>query len=66
MNDSDRILGRLEEFKEHTADRLEAIENKIDALQEFKWRIVGGAAVLSVISSSLVAAAFQFVRVLKS
>ena len=49
MKDADRILGRLEEFKEHTTRRLDSIDLKIDRLNEWKWRIAGGTAVISVI-----------------
>jgi hypothetical protein len=51
MKDVDRILGRLEEFKEQTTQRLEVIEKKIDTLHEFKWRLAGGLTVLSIMLS---------------
>lgn len=51
MDESDRILGRLEEFKENALRRLDGIESKISELQKFKWRLAGGAAVLGVIVS---------------
>jgi hypothetical protein len=49
VKDADRILGRLEEFKEHTTRRLDTIDLKIDRLNEWKWRIAGGTAVISAI-----------------
>lgn len=54
MKDTDRILGRLEEFKDQTTQRLETIEKKIDVLHEFKWRIAGGLTVFTVILSVVI------------
>jgi hypothetical protein len=51
MNDAERILGRLQEFKDHTSHRLDKIEKKLDVLHEFKWRIAGGVTMLSVLVS---------------
>lgn len=54
MNDVERLLGRLEEFKEQTLRELQEIKDDIRALQKFKWRVVGGAAVLSFILTGLI------------
>lgn len=60
MNDADRILGSLQEFKESTNRRLDemkrdtekrhdSLEQKVDSLQEFKWKSLGVLAMLSAI-----------------
>lgn len=49
MDGSDRIIGRLEEFKRVTESRLDRLENKIDKLHEYKWRVAGGVTVVSVV-----------------
>lgn len=43
----DRILGELKEFKRATVSELNDIKKDLRALQEFKWRLAGGAAVLA-------------------
>ena len=58
MDYPERILGRLEEFKDATNERLDKIEDKIDALHAFKWKIAGGAAVLSI----AITASVQFIK----
>jgi uncharacterized membrane protein len=50
MDQADRIIGRLEEFKVATEKRLDKIEHKIDRLHEYKWRIAGGLAVISALT----------------
>lgn len=55
----ERVLGRLEEFQRQAdrrfdkierdnSQRFSNIEGKIDDLNEFKWRMAGGAFVLSI------------------
>ena len=48
MSNDERLLGRLEEFKEVSERRFDNLEygvhtlgKKIDALNEFKWRMTG-------------------------
>lgn len=41
------LLGQLKEFRNNTMQRLDKIEEKVDRLNSFKWRILGGAAALS-------------------
>lgn len=53
MDTNDRILGRLEEFQRSAERRFDAIEQKVDALNQFKWRVAGGAAVLGVILGAI-------------
>lgn len=52
MDSPDRILGRLEEFQRSAERRFDAIEQKVDALNQFKWRVAGGAALLSFLLAS--------------
>lgn len=56
MKDVERIIGELEGFKEETLRRFDRLDSKqdrtdekLESLQKFKWRIAGGAAVLSAI-----------------
>jgi hypothetical protein len=53
MDSMERVIGRLEEHHKATNDRLAKIEEKIDLLQEFRWRVAGGAFALSFVVSSL-------------
>ena len=62
-DDSQRILGRLEEFKDATIselvrvhESLEGIKSDIQELQQFKWRVAGGAAMLAIILTAVVEA----------
>lgn len=50
---NDRILGVLQEFRSSTIKRLDSIENKIEDLSGFKWKIIGGSAVISFIVTAL-------------
>lgn len=47
MSDTERVIGALTEFKKATEKRLDKIERKVDALNHFKWRLVGGASAAS-------------------
>lgn len=58
MKDTERILGSLQEFRENTKmqhtnfeHRLNIIDEKIDGLYSFKWKVAGGVAVTSFIIS---------------
>lgn len=51
MDPVERVIGKLEEFKSTTTERLDRIEIKVDRLQEFKWRVAGGAALLCLLFS---------------
>lgn len=57
MSDTDRILGRLEEFKETTERRLDRIEVKLDSLSRCKpkktiqWKIGLGALIVAVVAA---------------
>lgn len=57
MSDTDRILGRLEEFKDATEKRLDRIEEKLDSLSRCKpkksvhWKIGLGALLVAVVAA---------------
>lgn len=58
MTRSERLLGELSEFRAQAMDRFDRLDlkqdrtdEKVDALQSFKWRVAGGAAVLSMVLS---------------
>lgn len=56
MEPTERVIGALHEFKKHADKRLDSLEAKVDALQQFKWRVAGGMAVLSTIVIGVVEA----------
>lgn len=45
-NDTHRIIGALQEFKETTEARLDKIDTHLEGLIGFKLKIVGGVAVV--------------------
>lgn len=53
MDDASRILGKLEANHEHTTARLDRVESKVDAVLQWKWKIVGGALTISALVSGL-------------
>ena len=61
MQDTDRIIGKLEEFREWSKKRFDHIERQLEDLNRFKWKIAGGAAVLS----GLFVALFEALKSLK-
>lgn len=54
MNDTERVIGKLEEFRDWAKDELAEIKADVKALQRFKWRVAGGAGVLAVLLTILV------------
>lgn len=59
MDDTDRILGRLEEHKDQTNSRLDRIEAGIGELQAFRWRLLGASGLISVVIGTLFNAFFK-------
>lgn len=53
MDGFERIIGKLEEFRDTTKDRLDRIDNKLESLQSFRWKIIGGSAAISFIFGAL-------------
>jgi len=56
MDELHRTIGRIEQFMEHTRDDLLEIKavaketsRDIKDLQKYRWKIAGGAAVLSIL-----------------
>jgi len=45
---------KINYFIDKTDDRLQRIEAKLDEVIKFKWQILGGAAVVSFIVSTIV------------
>ena len=55
MDDVDRILGKLEAFKEFSEREFQQIRQDISELKQFKWKVYGGAGVISTIISAALA-----------
>lgn len=54
MNDTDRVIGKLEEFRDWAKVELSEIKQEVKALQRFKWRVASGAAVLATVLTIVV------------
>lgn len=54
MKDVERVLGKLEEFRESTKVRLDRIEHKVESIQNLRWKIMGGASVVSFFLTMLI------------
>lgn len=52
------LLGELKAFRDQTQRDLAEIKSDIKSLQQFKWRVAGGAAVLSIIMTAVI----EFIR----
>lgn len=52
MSDDDKEL--LKYYIDQTNQRLDRLDTKVDELLSFKWQIVGGSVVLSVIINFLI------------
>lgn len=46
MNDADRILGELKEFKRSTIEELKEIREELKGLSQFRWKVAGSLSVL--------------------
>ena len=46
MNDTERVIGELKEFKRATLDELALIRQKVEDLNAFKWKATGTMAVV--------------------
>jgi hypothetical protein len=49
MNDSERIIGRMEEFQKSAERRFDSIETKVNTLTEFKVSMIASARTTSFI-----------------
>lgn len=56
MDDLQHMLGQFSEFKRWMEIEMTDLKRKVDDLNSFKWRVAGGAAVLSVILTAVVEA----------
>lgn len=48
MNDTERVIGKLEEFREWAKDEFRELKIEVKSLNQLKWKITGGAAVIAV------------------
>lgn len=48
------LLGELKAFRDQTQKDLAEIKSDVKELKQFKWRVAGGAAVLSVILAAVI------------
>jgi tetrahydromethanopterin S-methyltransferase subunit G len=48
----------IEYFIEHTDERFEKLERKIDTVVAFRWQIIGGSVVISTLFSLVIAVYF--------
>ena len=53
MQDIQRSLGKLEGNMEAIKADVKEIKMEVKLLSQFKWRVAGGAAVLSVVVASI-------------
>lgn len=54
MDDLHRAVGKIEGAVEAMQSDLGEIKKDVKALNKFRWRVAGGAAVISVLISALV------------
>lgn len=54
MNEGDRIIGRLEGKLDLVIEDVREVKNDVKALNQFKWRMAGGAAILSIILTAVI------------
>ncbi len=62
MDGAERVIGRLEEFKKYAEKEFHEIKSDIKLLNQFKWRIAGGAGVLSVVISLMVTIVIELLK----
>jgi hypothetical protein len=53
MDDVERIIGKLEAFKEFSEKEFAEIKKDIQDLKKFKWQVYGGASLFSFITAIL-------------
>lgn len=46
MNDTERVIGALQEFKDDSKKRFDKLESQVESLLAFKWRVAGAFAFL--------------------
>lgn len=49
--DEQRVLGRIETLQEWMKEEIDELKKEVRILNQFKWRVAGGAAVFSVLLS---------------
>jgi len=63
MSDTERIIGALTEFKEDAKCRFDKIEKDIEDLKGFKWRVIGGAMLVSFVFTALIQLGSIYARI---
>lgn len=53
----------LDYYTKSTDERLDRIESKIDDILKFKWQVLGGSAILGIITSLLVTVSYIYLGV---
>lgn len=61
MSDSDKDK-LIDYFITHTNERLSTIDHKIDKLIQFKWQIIGGAGILSIVLTVCIQLIFVLIK----
>lgn len=46
MNDTERVIGELKEFKRATLEELKSLRTEVKTLSEFRWKAAGVVAAL--------------------
>lgn len=54
MHDTDRIIGKLEEFKDWSKREFYLLRREVESLKQFKWQIYGGSAFVTCLLMALV------------
>ena len=49
MDDTERVIGALQEAQKHNDRRFDALEQKVEQLWGWRWMILGGASTAAAI-----------------
>lgn len=58
----DMILAQMRDNKNEASMRFDKLEEKVDELRLFKWKIAGGAIVASAVMTFVFQAAIQYLK----
>ena len=50
MNDTDRVLGELKEFKRRTIEELRDLRGEVRQIAHWRWKVTGGLTVVIALS----------------
>lgn len=72
MEGVERVIGKLEEFKSsaekqfsHIESRFNRLEAKVETIQHFKWKVIGGSTALSIVLAAAINLTFKFLGLFK-